>query len=122
MIVACEWVFGENYLYDNSSHQFEPDAFDNDTMYENMSAFDEMTTERLATKRSTSTIKLESDTEFTYLNIGVLMASHLGEYGAHRHRHKCNGLFELEMKLVHKIKKKKNTRFAIRFGTLWTGR
>lgn len=84
MIIACQWVFGENNnFYDNFSHQFDPDALDNDTMYENVSTFDEITTDRLAFKRSTSTMKLEIDTEFTYLNIGVLMASHLGEYWAY---------------------------------------
>lgn len=81
MIVACDCVvFGEHNFYDNSSHQFDADGLDNDTMYENGTAFDEITTERLVYKRSTSAIKLEIDTEFTYLNIGVLMASHLGEY------------------------------------------
>lgn len=80
VVFVCRWVFGENNFYDNLSHQFDLDALDNDTMYENVSTFDEITTERQMYKRSTSTIKLEMDTEFTYLNIGVLMASHLGEY------------------------------------------
>lgn len=79
MTVAYQWVFGENNFYDNFSHQFDPDTLDNETIYENVSSFDEITTERLMYKRSTSSIKLEMDTEFTYLNIGVLMASHLGK-------------------------------------------
>lgn len=80
MLVVCQSTFGENSFYDGSSHLFDSDALDNDTLYENVTAFDETTTERQIYKRSTSTLKLDLDTEFTYLNIGVLMASHLGEF------------------------------------------
>lgn len=80
MLVTFQWALGEKSFYDSSSHQFDSDELDNYTMYENVTAFDEITTERLVYKRSTSTLKLEIDTELTYLNIGILMASHLGEY------------------------------------------
>lgn len=80
MLVVCQSTLGENSIYDGSSHLFDSDALDNDTLYENVTASDETTTERQIYKRSTSTLKLDLDTEFTYLNIGVLMASHLGEF------------------------------------------
>lgn len=91
MLASCQWIVCENSFYKSSSHQFDSDALDNDTMYENVTAFDEVTTERLVYKRSTSTLKLDIDTEITYLNIGVLMASHLGEYS----RRKTCGSFEI---------------------------
>lgn len=102
LVASCQRVFAaNNNVYDMPSHQYGSDAtlLDStitattttnpnnnnnnsiDAMDEIVSTFDEITTtERFIYKRSTSSIKFELDTvEFTYLNIGVLMASHLGK-------------------------------------------
>lgn len=72
-------------------------------MDEIVSTFDEITTtERFIYKRSTSSIKFELDTvEFTYLNIGVLMASHLGKLGCGRHTHAYQSKWDLMNHIIH---------------------
>lgn len=75
VILIIKWCNGR--LYDNSVQQFDVNSFENDT--ELNGTIELENSERFHEKRSTSVIKLDSDNGYTYLNIGVLMASHLGE-------------------------------------------
>lgn len=78
-VLGLKWCYGD--FNENVTQPFDVDSFENFTML-NASSITLDSLEKLFDKRSTTAFKLDGDNGFTYLNIGILMASHLGELPA----------------------------------------
>lgn len=84
MMAVVKWSNG--FFYNRTTSL---SALDTDATHDIVASYIENTTEKIIGKRSTDAIEatafttsnqIDDSNQYTYLNIGVLMASHLGKY------------------------------------------